>query len=239
MTWGAVLVRAELTLRGGALPGVVQASARTEIHRSGCDMDREPGDSPVESPVLGSSATASVISWMIAGSPASVIRPFIVLDGACRATSTMRAEHLVADLDGADATSLEIADIIIVGAGAASPPASTPQARFTRIFARYPGCAVAVAAAEDDRLVGLREGREIRFVRDQGVGTAFARPETGDGRRKRGYTGTRTAVACASLVYLWVAGGRLVDDLDSMTAVAASDGGLSRSWFTCRAERGL
>jgi hypothetical protein len=145
-------------------------------------------------------------------------------------------EHLVADADVADAVSLAIADVIVQRAGPADPlplppcvarpscSTNAPHERIARLFARYPGCAVAaVTSGEADAdLVGLRDGRSIEFALQPGSGAAVARSAGGAAHGVR-WAGTSSTVAvCASLVHVWMASGRRIDELDSATVVATA-----------------
>jgi hypothetical protein len=106
-------------------------------------------------------------------------------------------DHLVADTGRADAWALEIADVIVRRDYAAQEASS---AWFARTFASYPGCVVAaVTDAGGGHTVGLRDGRTIRFT-----------PRCG-----REWVACRTAMACASFAYVWMATGCRLAALDS------------------------
>jgi hypothetical protein len=131
-------------------------------------------------------------------------------------------EHLVADLDTADAASLRIADVVVQPGGS---DLSVQTARLARVFARHPGCAVAACPLGERHLVGLRDGHSIVLALH-----AVARRAAGGGHLS-------TTAMCASLVHAWVANGRRLDALGSATVVAAFGWRPGGGWLTFRVDR--
>jgi hypothetical protein len=102
-------------------------------------------------------------------------------------------DHLVVDIDRADARWLQVADIIV-----RVEETPRPQDWLSSVFHRYLGCAVGTAVERGGtRLVGLRDGRVVRLVPEED-----ARDEV---------------MACASFVHAWMAGGREFAMLDRAT----------------------
>jgi hypothetical protein len=202
--------------------GVVFVRARLTPCR-----DRAPGAIPATTFVR--TPTVSVRVSTVA--PGSCRWSGSVVVGTSPALPTATDEHVLADLDSAAAASLRICDVIVQNAGVASRtshpsdapyPLAARDARLARIFARYHGCAVAaIALGTGDHLVGLRDGRSIRFARPSAGQTGAARSGEGDSPT-RSDTGTSTAAVCASLVHVWMASGRRIDALNSATVVATA-----------------
>lgn len=207
MSEGVVLVRARLTPCRGRAPGAILATTTTFV----------------------SAPTISV--RMIAVAPGSFRWSGNVVDGTSPGLPTVTDEHVLAELGRTTSASLRICDVIVQRAGATSytscpsdapyPPAA-PDAQLARIFARYPGCAVAaIALGAGDHVVGLRDGRSISFARPSRGRAGTARPGEGDSGTP-GDTGPSSTAVCASLVHVWMASGRRIDALDSATVVATA-----------------
>jgi hypothetical protein len=196
MSRGTVLVRAELTLCRDIPREVIPSlSAASSTPRP--------------------QAGVTVIVRMTTMTQRSGHRPGLVTGEAspasdAAATSVMSKvtdEHLVADLDAADAASLGIADVIVQGGGS---DLSVQTARLARIFARHPGCAVAACPLGERHLVGLRDGRSI-VLAPHAVAC-----------RDAGLSDLSTTAMCASLVHAWVANGRSLAAFGAMAVVTAS-----------------
>jgi hypothetical protein len=195
MSMEAVLVRAELTLCRDIPREVIPSlSAASSMPR----------------PPVGGTAIVRLTTM----TQRSGHRPGMVTGEAAPASDTAETsattkatdEHLLADLDAADAASLGIADVIVQRGGS---DLTGHTARLARIFARHPGCAVAACPLGERHLVGLRDGSSIVLALN-----AVDCPDAGMG-------GLSATAMCASLVHAWVANGRSLDALGSVAVVAA------------------
>lgn len=192
MTSGLRFVRAELTLCRETPRRTMSGSA---------DGEDYPAE-PTSTSYLPTGVTAIVRLTPMAQRPGAQASSLPAETSSTPANPT--DEHIVADLDVADAASLGIADVIIHYGGSALP---APRHGLARIFARHPGCAVVACPSGGHHLVGVRDGRSIALVL-RSIGCRHA--EKGD---------MNATAMCASLVHIWVASGRSLDALGSVAVV--------------------